>query len=338
MAAASPPPVPSSAAGVPPSVPAAPVTPSSPPSRAPADVVVPGRAPIVDLSRSRDAVPAPMPVLPAPRRAVTDVPNDAAPEPVPSAARPVPVPAPPSAAPRHVRDDDRYLSQGERALATLVPGAAAQARMRIEPVLRSAAMAHHPAYDRRVFELAAAQGGTGDGMIMAYDVAPREARRLHEDARRAYWSRRAAQEVLELQLKAFGADPNDAEIAGHLAYLHLQARPMDAERARLLALHALALRTHAYPAGRPDDWITFAVASALTRRTMEATQAFYASVAVARDVGRVCRAALHALAMHGDRLREPVEALLDRLEDQGRASGQRDCERPAERLVEWRSR
>jgi hypothetical protein len=270
-----------------------------------------------------------MPSVPAPAP-----PHDVAPS--PASSPPVAESRGPGTAWRVARDDDAYLEQGRRALASLVPKTAAQARIQIAPVLRSAADAHHPSYDRTVVALASAPG-TLDAAFVDQAAAPREARRLHDDARRAYWSRRDVREVLDLELKAFGANPNDAEIVGHLAFLHLHTRPMQADRARLLALHALGLRSPAFPAGRPDDWITFAVASALTSRPIDATQGLYAAVAVASDPEHVCQAALAALEAHGERLREPVDALLARLQSQGRIDGSRACVRRPQRLVEWRS-
>ena len=71
-------------------------------------------------------------------------------------------------------------------------------------------------------------------------------------------------DVLMLQVRAFGANPMDAEVAGNLAFLLLRQRPAQAEAARQLALHALTLRNTRQADARIEDWATFAIASALT--------------------------------------------------------------------------
>lgn len=164
-----------------------------------------------------------------------------------------------------------------------------------------------------------------DASFIAREIAPREARRLHEEARQAYWSRRHVPEAFDLELKAFGANPNDPEIAGTLAFLHLKLVPAQPERARQLAMHAIGMRNAQYPAGRTDDWMTFAIASALTGRQADARHALYASHALSRNLDRSCRTALGALATFGNRMREPVEALLLRLHEQGRADDSPNC-------------
>jgi len=169
-------------------------------------------------------------------------------------------------APVNMSDDIEYLDQARRTLASVVPRTAAQAQAQIARVLRLAANAHHPAQERAVIDAALFAGIASDGSFVAHEIAPREARRLHEEARQAYWSRRHAPEAFELELKAFGANPNDPEIAGYLAFLHLKLLPAQPERARQLALHAIGTRNSQNPTGRADDWMTFAIASALTGR------------------------------------------------------------------------
>jgi hypothetical protein len=139
---------------------------------------------------------------------------------------------------------------------------------------------------------------------------------LYGQALHAYWTRRNPAEASDLQLKAFGADPRDPEIAGNLAFLYLKVQP---ETARQLALHAIAVRGTRFRAGRLEDWNTYAIASALTGRDADARNAMYVTVALARNVEWNCKAAQNAIANYGERLREPVDAMLNRIYLQGRA-------------------
>jgi hypothetical protein len=93
------------------------------------------------------------------------------------------------------------------------------------------------------------------------------------------------------------------------------------------------MRSEHYPTGRPDDWTTFAIASALTGRSADARHALYASLALTRNADRVCRAAVAALSIYGERLREPVEALLYRVHTQGRSDDSPYCAWPANRIA-----
>lgn len=222
-------------------------------------------------------------------------------------------------------------------MGSLVPHTSAQTRTLIGPILRSAAEASHPMHERAVIDTAIASGAASDGYIVDRALSPREARRLHDEARRAYTYSRDLRRAFDLEWQAFGANPNDAEIAGQLALLHLRTSPSQPARARLLALHALGLRTAAFPAGRAEDWITFAIASALSDRAVDATHALYAALAIGRSAELVCNAALGAFNAHGERLREPVEALLARLRQQGRVEAGSRCDAP-QRYVEWRYR
>jgi hypothetical protein len=270
-------------------------------------------APIVDAARTFAA-----PAIPAPRQLspplAVEVPGN----------RPEPF---------EMRDDSDYLEQARRMLASVVPRTSAHSHAQIARVLWAAANAHHPAQERAVIDVAMSAGIAADGSFVAREIAPREARRLHEEARQAYWSRRHLPEAFDLELKAFGANSNDPEIAGNLAFLHLKVHPMQPERSRQLALHAIGMRNAQYPTGRADDWMTFAIASALTGRQMDARHAFYATLALTRNLDRTCRIALGALATYGERMREPVEALLNRLHAQGRADDSPYCEWSSSRIV-----
>jgi hypothetical protein len=153
-----------------------------------------------------------------------------------------------------------------------------------------------------------------------------EARQLNEAAQQAYFRRGDVQQAVHLMTRAFGANPLDAEVAGNLAFLRL--RQQQPEAARQLALHALTTPHPRYPYGRIEDWNTFAIASALTGRERDARNAWFVSLALASDVDRQCRTAVNAYARHGDRLRAPVEAMLRRVNDSGRAERAAFCEWP----------
>ena len=211
-----------------------------------------------------------------------------------------------------------------------VPRASAQVHARVARVLWVAAGPQHPAQERAILALSSHIASEAPSIAA---VAPGEGRRLHDAARQAYHSRRHVPEAFDLALKAFGANPNDPEIAGHLAFLHLKVVPYQPERARQLALYALGLRKDPYPTFRFDDWTTFAVASALTGRHVEARHALYATVALARDTDRVCRALLGAVSSYGDRLRDPVEAMVERLHRQGRAGDTTYCSWLSDRMA-----
>lgn len=204
-------------------------------------------------------------------------------------------------------------------VASVVPRTAARVYAQMTRVLAVAANAHLHVQEREVNDAFLSAGiATELPFVSREDGADRAARRLHEAARHAYWSRRHVPEALELQLAAFGANPGDPEIAGTLAFLHLRIVPVQPERARQLALHAIGLKSARYPTGRPDDWTSFSIASALAGRPADATNALFASLALSRNLDRSCRSALGALANFGERLREPVESFMSRLYAQGR--------------------
>ncbi len=233
--------------------------------------------------------------------------------------------------PGETRDDD-YRVQARWMLENIVPRTSAQSHAQVQRVLLIAANANHPDQDRAVIAAATTSpGATADAAFVARDFAPLDARRLHEESRHAYWSRRDTNEALDLQLKAFGANPYDPEIAGHLAFLYMKVFPAQPDRARQLALHAIGLRNGQYQTGRPEDWTTFAITSALTGREVDAKYGLYALVALTRNADRVCHVALAALAAYGERLREPVDALLYRL--RGRGDDSPNCALPGSRLT-----
>ena len=223
--------------------------------------------------------------------------------------------------------DAVFASEARRSLREVVPRVAAQAQTEVTRVLFVAGNATDTAQDREVVQ-AAQWIRAVDGADLSRRTAPAEARRLNGEASDAYWSGRNAAETFELQLKAFGANPYDAEIAGNLALMHLKVGRSDPETARQLALIAIANRGARSRTGRFEDWTTYAIASALTGRVADARNAFFVTVVVAPTIERSCRSALNALSTYGERLREPVEAMFHRIHSQGRAYESPHCAWP----------
>jgi hypothetical protein len=110
--------------------------------------------------------------------------------------------------------------------------------------------------------------------------------------------------------------------------LHLKLSRPQAETARQLAMIAIAYRSGRYRNGRVEDWTTYAVASALSGRLADARNALFVTVALSPSVEKSCRSALTALSSYGERMREPVEALLYRVHAQGRAYESPSCSMP----------
>jgi hypothetical protein len=222
------------------------------------------------------------------------------------------------AAPDRTRFD--YATQARRSLVQTVPRIAAQTQMEIARVLWLAGNAYDPRQERAVADSAQAVSvrDSAAGLFQSV-VEPGAARRFNDDAMQAYWVRRNVAEAFDLELKAFGANPLDPEIAGNLAFLHLKVSPPQPETARQLALHAIAVRGARYRTGRVEDWNTYAVASALTGRDADARNAMFVTVALAGSIEQNCKAARNAIANYGERVREPSEAMLYRIYSQGRA-------------------
>jgi hypothetical protein len=318
---------------------AAPIVEASPPPAAP---IVPAPKPPLVAAETSGAPPAAANVLPSvpsnapivpPARAFAALSLEA---PRPPPPRAIAEPPRPRSSPGETRDGDTYRAQARWMLENVVPRTSAQSHAQISRVLLIAASAYHPDQDRAVTAAAASPGVVNDATFVARDFAPLDARRWHEEARQAYWSRRDIPDALDLQLKAFGANPYDPEIAGHLAFLYMKVLPAQPDRARQLALHAIGLRNGQNgqsQTGRTEDWTTFAIASALTGRETDAKYGFYALVALTRNADRVCHVALGALAVYGERLREPVEALLYRLHAQGRGDDSSYCAWPGSRVT-----
>jgi hypothetical protein len=133
----------------------------------------------------------------------------------------------------------------------------------------------------------------------------------------------------DLQLRAFGANPTDAEVVGNLAFLRLKQQPAQPEPARQLALHALTLPDARFPhgpprgTGPPSRSPARSVGASATRVMRGGV-----SAALAPNRQRQCRAAMDAYALYGERLRPSVESMLQRLHASGRADGTAFCSWP----------
>jgi hypothetical protein len=240
-------------------------------------------------------------------------------EPLPFPIRaPEPPPAPP----------EDYAMHARRMLADAVPRLALQAEPEVARVLWLAS-ADDPAQERIVADAARALRVPGDGSLGGCSASAADARRLNDEARAAAGSRRNVNEAFDLQLRAFGANPRDPEVAGNLALLHLKLAPPQPDRARQLALLALAGRCPGFAAARLEDWNTFAVASALSGREADATRALFVTLALGGDGEARCVAALNTLSSYGERMRGPVEAMFHRLRAQGRGNYSPACAWPA---------
>jgi len=234
----------------------------------------------------------------------------------------------PRAEPEPNDRDEVFATEARRVLRQVVPQIAARAQSEIARVLSIAANANEPTQDRAVVEAARSMWVADPGTNFAPGIAPADARQLNDEALDAYWSRHNMIEAFDLQLKAFGANPYDAEIAGNLALLHLKPNRLQPETARQLALVALVYRGARPRSGRFEDWTTYAIASALTGRAADSKNAFFVTVALSQNIERSCRAAMGAFSNYGERLREPVEAMFHRIHAQGRAYESPYCSWP----------
>jgi hypothetical protein len=240
-------------------------------------------------------------------------------------------PAPPGAGPAgpaSTRNQPFDLMQHARyLLADTVPRVAAQAEPELARVLHTAAIAQHPAQARLVVDAADVRWSGEGAFIPAADISPGYARRLHNEARRTLAAGRDISDAINVALEAFGANPRDPDIAGHLAFLHLRMKPARPETARQLALHAIVL-SGSRRSSRQDEWATLAVASALTGRDGDAVRALFTLLALSDDTDRVCQSALRAYATYGERMRAPVFAILQRIHAQGRGFDYPSCAWP----------
>ena len=221
-----------------------------------------------------------------------------------------------------------FAALAKRMLAQSVPRTAMQAEVEVSRVLGVAAKSQRPGQERDIVDAVHRRWPSDVVSMTAVNPAPAMARSLNDQARQAFLSRRSAREAFDLQLRAFGADPRDPEVAGNLAFLYLKLNPPQPEIARQVAMHAIALNSVQLHTTRADDWLTFAVANALIGRDEDATNALYVTVALTADLERSCRAALGAAAGYGERLRAPVQAMMMRIHSQGREYESSACSWP----------
>lgn len=156
---------------------------------------------------------------------------------------------------------------------------------------------------------------------------PAAARRLNDEANRAFWIKQDLAEALQLERRAYEANPSDVEIAGNLAFYYLKQSPPHAEAAREVALRALNAPSR-YGSGRLEDWMSLGVANALTGRRREAEEAFITSASAGNNVERACRGALNAVVSYGEAVRPAAIALLRRVNEQGRSRESPYCAWP----------
>ncbi len=221
-----------------------------------------------------------------------------------------------------------YAARASELMASQVPRLAQRAERMVARVLFAAGRSEQVAGDNEIRAAAGAVGRDGGDALAGLPISAREAQRFGDAARAEYARRGGTPEALALQARAFGANPLDVEAAGNLAFLLLRQRPAQAEPARQLALHALAVHGARYPEGRIEDWATLAIASALAGRERDAKNAFLVVLSLAPNIERQCKAALDVYALYGERLRAPVEAMLHSANASGRASGSSLCEWP----------
>ena len=223
--------------------------------------------------------------------------------------------------------------RAQRSLASTVPYSAARAQPEVARVLWVAANAHSPTQERSIVEAVQRSWSYQQVATTAVDIAPDVARQLAEEAKQAYLRERNVSRAVDLQLRAFGANPRDPEVAGNLAFLYLKSNPTQPETSRQLVLHAMALASMSRRSMRVDDWNTLAVASALTGRESDAINAFYVVLALTRDLDRSCKEALSAVDTHGGSLTVPVQTMMARIRQHGRSAESPYCSWP----VHWRS-
>ncbi|HUH93055.1 MAG TPA: hypothetical protein VL742_07905 [Casimicrobiaceae bacterium] len=210
-------------------------------------------------------------------------------------------------------------AEAQRMLSDAVPRVARQGETEVSRVLLIAASAYRPAQDKSLADAARLARIRDETVLSSRSSAPEEARRLHGQARSALASNRNVRRALDLELRAFAADPRDPEIAGGLAALYLKDTPSQPERARQLALVALTARSPTFATTRLEDWQTFAVASALSGHEADARNALYVTLALSANIERICVYGWDTLSSYGEPMRRPVEALLYRVHMRGRS-------------------
>lgn len=296
------------------------VAPAADPAPAPAPSTAPAAAGATSNGATAFSAPAPAASAAAP---IEDRSSTVVLALAPAAA--APEPHLPSVAERMAAID--FADQARRTLLDPVPRLATQIEPGVARVLWLAANAYHPIQERNVADAARLVAMPDDTALRTRALAPGEARRFNDQAR-VFAARRNIQEAFNSQLRAFGANPRDPDVAGNLAQLYLKLSPPQPELARQVGLVAIAVRGSLFHSARIEDWRTFAVASALGGREVDATNALFVTLALAGDAERGCTAALTALAGYGERLRRPVEAVFYRVQAQGRGYDSPACAWP----------
>jgi hypothetical protein len=310
------------------------------------------------LAELRAAAPAPAPAS-AP---ATTLPQAATIEPVAVAVRPAAsapgragavtaaapdrvverdaVPTPPvvSAASRPSASQPNFAMRAEEVLTIHLPRIAARAERLVMRVLQLAADDEEGMLDDEIRDAAIAIRLAPGDPALEPGISSIDAGRLNAAAKAAFRDGGRLDEALDLQKRAFGANPLNAEVAGYLAFLRLRQRPAEFESARQLALHALTTRDVRHPQGRIEDWTTLALASALAGRDKDARNAWFVTIALVSDTARQCRTAVNAYAMYGERLRNSVEAMLQRVHATGRSETSPLCEWPPHWVASRRMR
>jgi hypothetical protein len=230
--------------------------------------------------------------------------------------------------PAATRWPDDFSDRSYELITSHVPRIAQHAERMVLRVLHLAAQADGAGREDDIRNAVRGTRVGNDGALSGIHVAPFEAKHLNESASAAFWSERNVRRALNLQARAFGANPLDREVAGNFAFYLLKQRPAQPELARQLALHALTLNDPQLPNPRVDDWTTFAIASALAGRQRDAANALYVTLAMSDSLDRPCRSALAAYASHGERMRAPTEAMLYRIREWGRSDESSFCRWP----------
>jgi hypothetical protein len=253
----------------------------------------------------------------------SSLPKDVAPAVQPKEALPAAPPAnPPTAmAPSDAAPPPIVASTASRALGDH----AARMQSDVAQVLAAAARSTRPGDDDKILQ--AARSMRAIVSPAGLPVQSRATARALNAQARAAWERQDLANALELQQRAFLANPNDPEVTGNLAFFYLKAEPPLPGHARDLALYALGVRGGTFPAGREEDWGTLAIASALEGRESDAMQALYVMFALGKDPERACRAAVLAMAQYGPAMTRPAEAMLSRVSRRGTASSAPSCAR-----------
>ena len=164
-----------------------------------------------------------------------------------------------------------------------------------------------------------------------------EARRLQRSgAGRLLGPRQRRRRACACSARRSRANPLDSEVVGNLAFLQLKEQPPQAEAARQLALHSLALERPAL-SERPDRGLDGLRRSPARSPATTPTPATPGSPRWRwpSDLQRQCNDAVRAEAIYGERLRPSVQAMLQRARSSaayGRCEGAFAAAAPSKRI------